>query len=219
MKKLVFAITFAIIVILTMNFRCRKEILAPPPPDYEFAAEVDIYPLKKSYSLSDTIWIETDLPTKDLYDKRSAQLINADTNEIPFGATYNEFGTAITNPPNGFCEIISSNGNTVLADQSPWSTSGFIEYGCGQPSFKCRIGFKPLHRGVYFLPLIPDGFLESCPTKIKRLYATISFRYKNVDLNLDVYNSLPASLRGDNNSVSFFTGKINNREMFVFRVQ
>jgi len=200
-----------------MNFRCSKDIQARPF-DYQFTVPVDIYPLKKSYSLSDTIWIETDLPAKFLYDTKSGQNINADTSKISFGASYNEFGTSITNPPNGFCGIISSNGNIATVDQSQWATSGYLEYGCGQPNFKCRIGFKPYRRGAYYLFLTSDRLLESCPLKIRPLYATISFRYKNVDLNLDVFNSLPASDKGGNSGTSFYTNRINNREIFVVKV-
>ena len=218
MKKFVFALTFAIIIIMSMNFRCSKGYILPPPNDYEFIADVDIYPLKKTYSLSDTIWIETDLPSKDLFDNITGQNINADTCNIPFGATYNEFGMSVTNPSNGFCKIISSDAY-VAVDRAPWSTGALIHYGCGQPSFKCRVGFKPLYPGAYYLALSSFGRLERCPSKVKPINAIIAYTYKNVDLNLDVYNSLPASIKGDSNSVASFTDQINNREIFVFTVQ
>jgi len=218
MRKHFFAaITLVAIAILTMDFHCGKDDMSRPF-DYQFTATVDIYPLKKFYSLADTIWIETDLPSKYLYDSKSGQSINADTTEIFFRATYGEFGTSITNPPNGFCEIISSNGNIVQPGQSQWATDGYLNYGCGQPSFKCRIGFKPRFKGAYGIFLMTEDLIGNCPLKIKPLYATLALRYKNVDLNLDVFNTLPASVKGDNTG-AFYINKINNREMFVVNVQ
>jgi len=217
MKRFLFAISFAVLVILTMNFRCSKDVVQPF--QYEFTASVDIYPLKKSYTRNDTVWIETDLPTKFLFDSKSGQNINADSTQIILRATYNEFGTSIHNPPNGFCEIISSNGNTVLRSESPWATGGDLQYGCGQPSFKCRIGFKPNYRGTYGLILSKNDLLTNCPLKVKWLYANLVLRYKNVDLNQDVFNQLPISDKGGNGGASFYTNMINTREMFVIKVE
>ena len=93
--------------LLTMNFRCMKDV-EPRPFEQAFLIPVDIYPLKKSYSLTDTIWIETDLTNKFLFDTKSNQNILVDSGQITFGAGFNEFGTYITNPPNGFCDIITN---------------------------------------------------------------------------------------------------------------
>lgn len=203
--------------VLTLKFHCGKDVVNVPY-EYEFTGAVDIYPLKKSYSLNDTIWIETDLPSKFLYDGKSGLTINADTTKILFRATYNEFGTSITNPPSGFCEVISSNGNIVQQRLSQWATGGDIQYGCGKPDFKCRIGFKPNYRGTYSLVLQKEDLLGNCPGKIKPIYATVSLRYKNVDLNRDIFDGLPNSEKGGDLG-TFYINKINNREAFIIKVE
>jgi hypothetical protein len=101
---------------------------------------------------------------------------------------------------------------------SQLGTDGGLEYGCGQSDFKTRIGFKPNYKGAYALFLKQDDILGNCPTKIKPFRATISFKYKNVDLNMDVFNSLPSNVKGNNNG-AFYINKINNREAFVFKVE
>lgn len=85
---------------------------------YAFEAPVDLTPLKKSYALADTIWLETDLPTKHLSDKRSNQVVPADTGMLSVGATLTESGIAVVNPPGGFCEIFTRNGVNPPAERT-----------------------------------------------------------------------------------------------------
>ncbi len=217
MKKRSFNITCLVVVALAVNFRCSKN-MGIRPFEYQFVAGVDIYPLKKTYSLSDTIWIESDLPTKFLFDAISGQSINADTTKVIFRAIYNEIGTSITNPPNGFCQLISSNGNIVQRSEAQWFTGGDLEYGCGQPDFKCRIGFKPNYKGSFALLLMHEDLLGNCTGKVKRLFAKTSFKYKNVDLNRDVFDSLSQNDKGGDGG-AFYINKINSREGFIIRVQ
>jgi hypothetical protein len=207
--------------LLTMNFQCRKEIFEPKPLVYTLEVPIDIYPLKKSYSLTDTIWIQTDLPTKFLFDTKTNQFIFADTGNITLSAVFNEFGTSITNPPNGFCDIITSNGVNNNRQLSQWGTGGSFEnYGCGQSNYKCRVGIKPNQKGTYWLSLFNDLLFESCINKVIPYNALISYKYKRVDLNLDIFNSLSINDKGGNNgTIKFYTDKINNREGFVFKVE
>jgi hypothetical protein len=216
-KQITVTVIVLSISLLTMNFHCYKEPVERPF-EYQFAVAVDIYPLKKTYALTDTIWIETDLPTKFIYDILSGQNINADTGKIYFIGNYNAFTTNILNPASGFCDIITSNGVNINRDLSSLGTGGSVEYGCGQSNYKCKIGFKPNHRGTYGLFLKQNDLMESCPPKIKPFYSSISYRYKNVDLNLDVFTSLPQNLKGNNNG-AFYINKINNREVFIFKVE
>lgn len=207
------------IAILTMNFRCGKDLISRP---YEqtFQIPVDIYPLKKTYSLTDTIWIETDIAGKTLFDTKSNQNLLVDTGQITFGAVFNEFGSYITNPPNGFCDVFTTNGINTNRQLSQWGTAGSTEkVGCGQTSFKCRVGFKPNEKGTYWLILDKNLALGSCDTKVVPYYATISYKYKNVDLNVDVFNALSKNDKGGNDGIKFYKEKIDNREIFVFKVE
>ena len=120
----------------------------------------------------------------------------------------------------GFCDIISINGVNTNRELSHWATAITVNnFSCSRPDYKCRIGFKPNQKGTYYLSLPQDRFFESCPNKIIPYYALISFRYKNIDLGLDIFNSLSKNDKGGNDGIKFYTGKINSREIFVFRVE
>jgi hypothetical protein len=214
------SILILFIAILTMNFRCVKDDLIERPFEQTFKIPVDIYPLKKTYSLTDTIWIETDIVGKTLFDTKSNQLILVDTGQIDFGASFNIFGTQITNPQSGFCDIITVRGVNNNRELGHWGTSGYLgQYGCGLPTYKCRIGFKPLIRGTYWLILTSDRLFGSCTNKVVPYYANVFYRYKTSDLGLEIFNALSKNDKGGNDGIKFYTDKINNRETFVFKVE
>jgi hypothetical protein len=221
MTRRYLAITaFLLTSLLSLDFRCQKDP-EPKPFEQTFLAPVNIFPVKKTYSLTDTIWIETDLPSKTLFDTRANQNTPADTGKITFGASFMEFGTSITNPPNGFCDVITANGLNTNRQVSQWETSGLVEgFGCGQSHYKIRIGFNPNEKGVYGLFLIKDPRFESCPNKVIPYHAAISYNYKNnVDMNAEIFNSLSDNDKGGKDGIKFYSGKINNREAFIFRVE
>jgi hypothetical protein len=208
------------IALLTMNLRCVKDNLIERPFEQTFQIPVDIYPLKKTYSLTDTIWLETDIVGKTLFDTKSNQLILVDTGEIDFGATYNIFGTQITNPQNGFCDIVTVRGVNNNRKIGPWSTIGYLDqYGCGLSTYKCRIGFKPLVRGTFWLILTSDRLFGSCTNKVVPYYANVTYKYKSYDLGLEIFNALSKNDKGGKDGIKFYTRKINNRETFVFKVE
>lgn len=209
-----------LIAVLTMNFRCVREDIEQRPYEHSFRVPVDIFPQKKTYSLSDTIWIETDITDKSLFDTKSNQLILADTGQLYFEAAFNRFGTDVTNPPAGFCDVITTRGINTGRYLGFWGTNGFLDqYGCGLTTYKCRIGFKPLIRGAYFLMLTGNRPFESCTNKLRPYYAELSFRYKSSDLGVEIFNALPDNLKGGNDGIRFYTEKLNNREAFVFKVE
>ena len=195
-------LSLLIIGIVCMGFQCRKE---PANFDYNFQAQVDIFPLKKSYSLTDTIWIETDLPNKFLLDTKSNQNINADTGQISLLVNYNEFASATRNPSNGLCDVITT--NRVNKDRYLFTggVQTFITYGCGQPNYKTRIGFKPNYKGVFRIQFLKDQLFQNCSNKIIKYYATLSCRYKSVDLNLDILNALPEKERDGKEGTQLYT--------------
>ena len=204
--------------LLTMGFRCEKDNLIKPW-EHTFEVPVDIAPLKKTYLLTDTIWLETAITGKMLYDTLSAQLITIDTGSLSFRINFSPFGTNLTNPANGFCDVITNGGvntNRVLAHRS--TAASIDNVGCRQSTFKTRIGFKPNYKGVYYLALQSDLMIQNCPNKVKPDYSSFFFRYKPVDLNPDVFNSLSKNDQGRKAGQKYYTEKINRREIFVFRV-
>jgi hypothetical protein len=218
MRRPLILVSILFFSLLTLNFRCEKE----PPVAFEhtFEIPVDIYPLKKAYSLTDTIWLETVVTGKFLFDTKTQQSLLADSGSITFRATYFAFGSSIKNPGNGFCDVISSPGAIADRELSITTTVAAVNnYGCGQPSYKIKVGFKPNYRGTYSLSLLKYILLLNCPNRVLRYNATISYRYKNVDLNMDVFNSLSYTDKGRSDGNKFHTDGIKNREEFVFKVE
>lgn len=204
---------------LIMGVDCYKKPYPVPPADYSFEIPVKIFPVKRTYALTDTIWIETDIPAKFLYDTKSAQTINADTGKVFFAASYNEFGTYIVNPANGFCDVITqATGVNQDRNLGTWGTGGSKVDGCGQPDYRIRIGFKPNYRGAYGLYLLENLLLASCPSKIKPYNADVSFKYEAADLGFDIFNALSDKDKGGKSGVQILTDKINKKEVFVFLV-
>ena len=216
MKRKNLTLWFLFACLFSMGFQCRRE---PVDFSYAFRAEVDIYPLKKIYSLTDTIWIETDLPNKSLFDTKSNQNINADTGQVSLMVNYNEFASTLRNPSNGLCDVITINGANKDRYLFPGGVQAFITYGCSQPNYKTRIGFKPNYKGVFRIQFLKDQIFQNCSNKVIKYYATLSYRFKAVDLNLDILNALPEKDRDGAEGTKLYTEKINNREMFVFKVE
>lgn len=220
MTKKITVTVLLVASLLTMQFRCHRDDILTTDFQQAFEIPVDIYPLKKSYTLTDTVWIETDISAKLLFDKKTGLALPADTGMISFGASYNLFGTSITNPANGFCEVIVLNGGNPNRQLSQWATSGFIqEFGCGQSSYRCKMGFRPLLKGTYFLSLGKDLLMGSCPDKVVRYNASVSYRYKSADLGLEIFNALSDNDKGGKEGIAFHTSKIINREFFIFKVE
>jgi len=201
-----------------LNFRCENDHLQRPF-DHTCEIEMSISPLKKTYSLNDTIWLETQVSGKQLWDTKTNQFIVADTGFLSFNISYYGFGLRswLTN---SLSDVITSNGVNNDRIVSQWSTEAKVaNFGCSQPGYKIRIGFKPNHAGTYSLLLPKDLLLGSCNNKIVPYNATTSFKFQTVDLNLDVFNSFASAENLGNDQKKHYTGKINSGEMFVFKVQ
>jgi hypothetical protein len=205
--------------LLTMNFKCVKDPVLRPY-EYSFEAPVSINPVKKTYSLTDTIWVETDVPSKFLFDTKSNQNVAADTGAISFSASFNIFGTSVQNPSTGFCSVITPVGVNAQVQPSQWGTGVNINnFGCGLPNYRLKTGFKPNVKGTFWLILPQSRLMGSCSNKVIPYNAAFSCRFKNVDLGLDVFNTLSTNDKGGRDGIEFYTNKINNREVFVFSVQ
>lgn len=212
------AVVFAL---LSLNFHCGETDVDEKPFDHEFQIPVKIYPLKKSYSLSDTIWIETDVSNKFLFDTKTNQFVNTDTGRIDFAGVFNRFETDVTSPPDGFCDVITVNGVNAERRLGQWSTTGSLSrYGCSSTDYRCRIGFRPKVKGTYWLALFQDRLFGSCPNKLQPPYASLSFKYdSNADLNLDILNSLPDHLFGGKKGKKIYVNEVDAKEVFIARVE
>lgn len=214
------SVTLLIVILFgfcALKFKCIKE----PLPDYDhiFEAEVDIYPVKKTYALTDTIWLQINLPSKILYDTKTGQNVTADSGNMRFGATFNEFGTYITSPSNGFCDVITNNGVNTNRQLAQWSTAASINnFSCNSTGYKCRIGFKPNQSGTYHLMLPQDINFETCPGKAVPWNATITYKYKITDLGQEIYDALSAYDKGEQDGITYIHQAIGHRRTFIFKV-
>jgi len=199
------------ISVLNMGTDCHRTFV-DIPFQYTFLIPVNISPLKKSYSVSDTIWLTTNLPGKYIFDTKSNQNVLVDTAQITFGANFFKFGDEY--PYTGFCDVITLNGVNTNA------TGGSIEnFGCGQSNYTCKIGFKLNKQGTYWLHLMGERPLANCSTKIIPYHASISYKYEAGDLNMDIFNSLSENDKGGKDGIKFYTGEINNRQLLVVKVE
>lgn len=202
-----------------MNFQCEKDDLLPPF-DHTFEAGVDIYPLKKSYRTTDTIWLETDITGKSLFDTESGRVVLADTGSIDLFVSYYGFNTGLSDPSGSFADVIAFNQVNTHRSTSPWNTGGVIQdHGCGQTSYKLRLGFKPNHKGTYSLLLPMPQIMGSCSNKAIPYHSTITYKYKPSDLNMDVLMAFSQSQDWRNDQVKYYSGLMNEGKLFVFTVE
>ncbi|MEO8404849.1 MAG: hypothetical protein ABI480_09645, partial [Chitinophagaceae bacterium] len=188
------------------------------PLEYKFEIPVKITPLKQTYALTDTIWIETNQTDRKLFDLLTNTLVTMDTGYIYFGAAFNQFGTRVVNPPDGFCDVITPAGVNIGRNLGQFGTGIAIEYGCGQPDYKVRIGLLPHYRGTFSVNSGQQLLLQQCPGQTRRYYAEVNFKYEGADLGLNIFNSLSSNDQGGKDGRKFYRDKIAAREYFVFRV-
>ena len=208
--------------VLSANFQCQDDI-EPEPPAQTFDMPVRLYPARKVYALGDTIWLETDVPDKFLLDTKAGQKVNVDSAQFDFRATFNRFGTQVTNPPEGFCDVITAAGVNTNRELAHWATSGTVnQVGCGQPDYRVRIGFRLKVPGTYAFALQQDQYLGSCSGKAVPYYAGLAFRFQNADLNLDVLEA-PAAQGGvtasDDSAVPYYREELRQGRAFIVRVE
>jgi hypothetical protein len=216
-NTLLFCIT--IISSLMLNFRCGRDRVERVF-DQTFEIPVTISPLKKSYALTDTIWVETEVSGKLLYETKTNQVILVDTGALNFGVTYYGFGLNRKAPEGGFCDVITLNGVNTNRTLTEWTNHGHIEnFGCTSTSYRVRMGFNPNHTGTYSLILPQEFFLNSCSNKVVPYKAATYYKFAAADLNLDVFNNFADLENLPKSKKTYFIDKVNNREMFVFRVE
>ena len=211
-------IIFIISSTFLFNFRCQKDEMRPF--DQEFEIPLSISPLKKTYSITDTIWLEAEVTGKQLRDRKVNAEVLSDTGKLFFTASYYGFGTGLSKPAGGFCDVITSNGVNTNRRLEEWSSVASIDIdGCTQTSYRFKIGFKLNHKGTYSLLLPKDLLFFSCPNKLVPYHASSSYKFTASDLNADVFNELANKENFGKDAKNHYTEKLSNKELFVFRVE
>lgn len=219
-NKVLFITIAAFVALFTFGFQCGKDSIAPELK-YNFRIPVDVYPLKKSYRLTDTIWIEADINGKALYDTISKQNVVVDSASLSLDVRYVQLAATNTNPPDGFCQIISAANNNIYRQLYKGTTSAnFSNYGCGQTSLRWKLGFKPNYTGTYAIFLSSGGSLQFCQGVRQSYYAPYSFQYKPTDLNKDLFDALPDTARkNDDYQLPYFTDGFIRKTILIVKVE
>lgn len=210
-----------VIALLTLNFRCYKDVAYMDNTRYAFKIPVDITPQKRTYTLADTVWLEADVTGKALYDTMSARNVTVDTSYLSVNVYYIQMAATTTNPADGLCQILSPTTNTVTRQLYKGAASASLyQYGCGQASFRWKLGFKPNYRGTYAIPIDRGGTMGFCGTVRDYFDAFYNFQYKPANLNKEAYEALPDSMRRkESYNATYFADGFAKGTIFMVKVE
>ncbi|GAB3194910.1 hypothetical protein GCM10027293_04210 [Pontibacter aydingkolensis] len=90
-----------------MGFQCGDDYLPEPEPAQIFKETLSLNPFKKTYSIGDTIWIETNINDKHLFDSKSGREVLVDSVSLPIELSYSALYQVYTRPE-GFCKVVTS---------------------------------------------------------------------------------------------------------------
>ncbi|MHA6248627.1 hypothetical protein ACXYMU_11860 [Pontibacter sp. CAU 1760] len=204
----------AVIVCLTTGFQCEDDYPPEPEPANIYKETLSLAPFKKSYALGDTIWIETSLNDKRLFDSKSGQKVLVDSVSLPIELSYSALYQVYNRPAEGFCKVISSNLVEAKTENYERTTFVFASYGCNQSDYRFRIGIVPLSTGVYSLKIAEKNYFYNCLKQ--QQYAErsqILYTFGLNDTNKDIFLAIPPISRGGLN-----TEKIDSKEEYIVKV-
>ncbi|MBC5994175.1 hypothetical protein [Pontibacter cellulosilyticus] len=204
----------AVVICLAMGFQCGDDYPPDPEPANIYKETLSLTPFQKSYNLGDTIWIETNLNNKFLFDSKSKQTALVDSVSLPVELSYSALYQVYSQPADGFCKVVSS--NQVKAETKNYERTTFIiaSYGCNQSGYRFKIGLVLLSTGVYSLRIAENTDFYNCLKP--QQYANrsqISYTFDLNDTNKDVFLAIPAISRGGLN-----TEKIDSKEEYIVKV-
>jgi hypothetical protein len=187
-------VTISLFAMLMLNIQCGKDV-DPQALKYEFSEKLNLYPLKDSYSVNDTIWIEFSKTNKQLYDVKSNQLISLDTGSISFGMNIKPLYNAPNHPTDGYGDFVVP--GVVTVDSFNHDYFGvFIGTKCSEPSFHFKIGYVPKYPGYYAIPIGGYSVTTCDSTATRKLwYAQINYRFDIADNGSAVYQQMPEAMR------------------------
>lgn len=196
-----------------MGFQCEDEPAEPEPANI-YKETLSLTPFKKSYTVGDTIWIETSLNDKRLFDSKSGQKVLVDSVSIPIELSYTALYQVYYRPAEGFCKVVSS--DPVEAETQRYERTTFIlaSYGCNQPDYRFKVGIVLLSPGVYSLTIAEKNYSYNCLKQQEYAERSqISYTFGLNDTNKDVFLAIPPISRGGLN-----TEKIDSKEQYIVKV-
>lgn len=218
--KLIKPLLFIFAVFTIMGTQCDKFDYPSRNLQYDFTQSISLNPYNKQYLVGDTIWMSLNTPSKILFDKKSGQLIGADS--IYLGLQLNMVKLIPLTPPAdpaSYCEfLIPSNLNPAFNNYGTGYAAN-LRYGCdNNPGYIFRFGVVLKGGGTFSLELIEKKETGLCipNNSMNVTYSQITPSFNLVDCNKDVYLGIPASARGNMSLQN--ESKIDRKQYFVFEV-
>ena len=213
-KNYLLSFALAGFAFITMGMQCNKE-MPPPNPVFQYTAKLSLTPLKKVYSINDTIWIEYKTADKTLFDKLSASNISTDTTSLKV------FFTLIKQYPidrniDTYASVVVENGLDINFGPlvSTRNDLNFITY-CNNDPYYFKVGIILLKTGVYSLQ--PGAVVSPCPDKKTNLPSTFMYTFDLPDCNYSVWKSIATqSANGQDSYIGF---GIEGKQIFAIKVE
>lgn len=183
---------------IIMGTQCDKEVDYISPKQ-SFAEKANLSPVRKLYSINDTIWVEFNTSSKTLFDTISNQRLTSDAVKFKFGAALLAKYDTPDNPSGGYCDfILPGNVSASFVSTRSGTTTSF-DVGCNNaPNYNIKIGVVLKHKGYYNLDMATRSRIEPCNGQSNPYpSSSILFTFNVTDNNKDVFLTIPASARNE----------------------
>ncbi|GHA75263.1 hypothetical protein [Pontibacter akesuensis] len=196
-------LVLAVFSLFAMSWQCGE--YAEPDYTHIIREKVDLYPYKKAYAVGDTIWIDTNITDRFLYDEKISQRVEIDSVALPLKLSFNKLYKRYQGETGPFFEAIYADPVQKHPEYL------FFTYACNQPDYDFRVGIVLLKPGIYSLVLHDQNYFSNCITE--GAYSRIYYTFNVADSNKDVFLSIPAISRGGLN-----TDRMDSKEEFIVQV-
>ena len=200
--------------LMNIGLQCDKDDMGYKE-EYSFLEKISLTPYKKTYFISDTIWLQFQTSDKSLFDRFTGSRISTDTTFLQTTINYNRRFPSDT--INDFFGSVKVNGGMDMTFTSSNLNFNLLRFKteCTNNPYFFRVGFVPNKTGIYIISA--GAFVNNCPNKLKFQYSALQFTFDLADCNKDVWLSIPPNSRGGETGVTDL--RIDRKELFVFKVE
>ncbi|HMR84857.1 MAG TPA: hypothetical protein PKE30_17045 [Niabella sp.] len=217
---------------ISLNFQCGKDKELLPAESEEpqiFEMLLDIDPVKKKYTIGDTIWIDTNLPHKMLSDVKDHTKILVDTVRYNVPFIFRVLTTQTLVPDGGFCEFINPQ-QLQLATSSGYydprynvywnyNTGTIQNFGCNENQYKFKIGIRLNTKGAFYIGISGSQLTSCVNNENAHQNRYLLFKFNAADVNQDVYNNLPKLSQNNPYWIGFDVTSLNDKKAFIVDVE
>jgi hypothetical protein len=203
--------------ILTMSLqKCYRDDIPEPKPVYDFAEKIILSPYKKTYAITDTIWLQFKTTDKKLFDKISNSRVSTDTTHLYMHFNYSKLYPFYNVANSELCSVVfTGNLNYSSFTRPEFYNVIEVDTDCNSNFYFIKIGIVPKNTGIFLISI--GASVRNCPNKKVHSYIKTSFTFDLADCNKDVFLSIPASSRGAGQDLTEL--QLDNKELFAFKVE